>query len=275
MTACLPADAPRPLRAFVALPPLPVRAPCTRAARRRHTTPVAALGRVLVVGASRGAGWHVAAAAVRAGAADVVGTGRGVFADVEGVEGVEGLVLDALDRKGVVRVMAEVRPDVIVSCVAGGVEEVERPEYAGNVNLIDAAIVTGVKRFVMVSALGAGDSENSVPAQVLDSLRPVMLDKSRAEVYLKKSGLAWTIARPGPLVDGAMTGSAVLTKGLNCYGTVTRADLAEMLVKLADAESAVAETFQVVDRASVLVTSPYVRPLEFWEPLPFDEHTLL
>lgn len=46
----------------------------------------------------------------------------------------------------------------------------------------------GVRRFVLVSAMGAGDSENAVPFQAMDYMRPFFLDKSRAELYLRESG---------------------------------------------------------------------------------------
>lgn len=46
-----------------------------------------------------------------------------------------------------------------------------------------------MKRFVLVSALGAGDSEGAVPSQVMESLRPMLMDKSRTELYLRESGL--------------------------------------------------------------------------------------
>lgn len=47
---------------------------------------------------------------------------------------------------------------------------------------------TGVQRFVLVSAMGAGNSEDAVPFQAMDYMRPFFLDKSRAEMYLKESG---------------------------------------------------------------------------------------
>lgn len=149
------------------------------------------------------------------------------------------------------------------------------PELEATRNLVDAALsLPNLKRFVLMSALGAGDSEGSVPFQVMVTMRPLLLEKSHAEAYVRASKLPWTIARPGPLVDGPRTGSAVATEGRQCYGTVTREDLAEVIVKAADSAKALGKTLHVVDTKKVLVTSPYVRPLEFWEPLPFEEFAL-
>ena len=36
----------------------------------------------------------------------------------------------------------------------------------GNINLINAAIKHGVKRFVLVTSIGAGDSKDATPQQV-------------------------------------------------------------------------------------------------------------
>lgn len=159
--------------------------------------------------------------------------------------------------------------------MGGDVETGFLPDAEATRNLVDAALtLPNLTRFVLLSALGAGDSEDAVPFQVMDTMRPLLLEKSHAEAYLRASKLPWTIARPGPLVDAPRTGSAVVTEGTQCYGTVSREDVADLLVRAADSEKAEGKTLHVVDTKSVLVTSPYVRPLEFWEPLPFEEFML-
>jgi nucleoside-diphosphate-sugar epimerase len=245
---------------------------------RCSTTPTAALGRTLVLGGNRGLGLELARALSSSAAADgaVCATVRpgADTASIAGVSGVKVVELNIRDRDAVVLAMKEFKPNVVFSCIGGNPGDEDRPDYPGNQNIIDAAEEVGANRFVLLSALGAGDSEGSVPFQVMDTMRPLLLDKSRAEVYLRESSLDWTIVRPCPFTDDEPTQTGMLTQGIKCYGTISRRDLAELLVRSADSVAAAGKTLTAIDRTRVLLTSPYVRPLEFWEPLPVDEFAL-
>ena len=59
----------------------------------------------------------------------------------------------------------------------------------GNINLIRAAAKAGVKRFVLVTSIGAGDSKDAPPKQVYDVLKRVLEEKTKAEEELKVKGL--------------------------------------------------------------------------------------
>lgn len=59
------------------------------------------------------------------------------------------------------------------------------PFLQGNINLIEAAKKRGVKKFVLVTSIGTGDSKGAPPQQVYDVLRPVLLEKEKAEERLK------------------------------------------------------------------------------------------
>lgn len=168
------------------------------------------------------------------------------------------------------------RPKTVISCIGGDLTQDELPDFDGNKNIIDACIKGGVDRFVLISAMGAGDSENTVPFQVMHTLRPLLLEKSHAEAYLKGvEGLKWSIVRPAPLVEEEGADSAVATEELNCYGTITRPSLARMVANIAASEKAIGKTLHVVDSERLLITSPYVRPLEFWETIPFEIFNLV
>lgn len=241
-----------------------------------RVAPTAALGRALVVGANRGLGLAVTDALAAGGAAATTGSLRPGADDaaLAALAGVDMLRLNVRDRDAVLAAVAKVQPDVVFSCIGGSPTDDDRPDYTGNQNLIDAAEASGATRFVLVSALGASESEFSVPFQVAEQMRPLMMDKSRAELYLKESDLSWTIVRPVPLEDGEARGTGMLSEGIECYGTITRSDLAALLVKAADADSAKGKTLTAIDRQRVLLTHPYVRPLEFWEPMPVEEYVL-
>jgi len=69
-------------------------------------------------------------------------------------------------------------------------EEWEPPELVssllqGNINVINAAKKKGVKKFVLVTSIGTGDSKDAPPEQVYGVLKPVLLQKEKAEQHLK------------------------------------------------------------------------------------------
>src|SRR2546423_1539895 len=91
-------------------------------------------------------------------------------------------------------------------------------DYAGAAKLIVAAKATGVRRYVMVSAMGAGSPPSG------DEVFAVYLRaKARADEELRRSGLDWTIARPGRLTDEPGTGR-VEAGGGGARGEISRDD---------------------------------------------------
>lgn len=91
---------------------------------------------------------------------------------------------------------------VISTIGAGGVEPPNNPEnvdYKGVVNLTDAAKAAGVKHFVLMSSIGAADPN---PETFLNKrFGMVLMWKGKGEDHLRKSGLSYTIVRPGGLAD--------------------------------------------------------------------------
>jgi nucleoside-diphosphate-sugar epimerase len=55
----------------------------------------------------------------------------------------------------------------------------------GNINLMEAAADKGVKKFVLVTSIGTGNSKEAPPPNVYEVLKPVLLEKEKAEERLK------------------------------------------------------------------------------------------
>jgi hypothetical protein len=125
-------------------------------------------------------------------------------------------------------------------------------------------------RMVLVTLLGCGDSENAIPMQAMDSLRPLLLELSRVEQYVRESGIPYTIVRPGALENGDSQGRAVVSESRVGYGTIHRGTMARLLLNIAASERAVNKTLIALDMNRLLVAAPYVRPFEIWESPPFD-----
>lgn len=157
---------------------------------------------------------------------------------------------DVTDAAAVQRMFAA-HPDTtaIVSIVGGRPFTKDTPpDLTGNRNLIDAAERAGVRRFVLVSTIGAGDSRNAAPLAARLVLGKFMKLKTQAEELLRGSQLDWTIVRPGHLKDGAPTGRGVLLEDPTVSGAVVRADVGLLIAGLLDDPASYGKTYACIER---------------------------
>ena len=113
------------------------------------------------------------------------------------------------------------------------------PAYfsAGTRNVIEGMKRHGVKRLVILSALGTGESRALLPwvmqKLVVDGLlKRAFADHERQEQLVRESGLEFVIARPGRLTDGPATHRSVKTAQVERVpSAISRADVADFLVE--------------------------------------------
>ena len=134
--------------------------------------------------------------------ADVEATGAtGVVADLERetAEGLAGHLADA--------------DAVVFAAGAGpgsGIARKDTVDRGGAVLLAEAAEVAGVRRYLLVSSVGAG----SPPPSGTEPVFAAYLEaKTAAEEDLRRRDLDWTIVRPGALTDEPGTGRVRLAAG--------------------------------------------------------------
>lgn len=105
-------------------------------------------------------------------------------------------------------------------------------------NIVQAMDKAGVKRFIAVSVLGAGDSKghggflyDEILARTF--LKNAIRDKNGLERETKSSDLDWTLVRPPMLGEGEATGHIqTLAEGeAGVAHKITRADLAAFMVQ--------------------------------------------
>jgi len=102
--------------------------------------------------------------------------------------------------------------------------------------LIPASERHGVKRIVLLSALGAGDSakQAALPSRIAfrTVLRRVGEDKERGEEALRASDLDWTIVYPPSLTNGPASGTYRHGEDLRLSLTarISRADIAQFML---------------------------------------------
>ncbi|MGB3572035.1 MAG: SDR family oxidoreductase [Phormidesmis sp.] len=203
---------------------------------------------IFLAGASRGLGREVAKQLVARGH-QVVALLRSDRAKADlaalGIRTVNG---DALDADAMKAVMSDYPVEGVVSTIGGlPADGTTRADFLGNKNLIDAAVVAGVKRFILISSIGSGDSAQALPPNVLETLGPVLKEKAQAEAHLANSGLDYTVIRPGGLVSEPVTGQAVLTLDPTVAGSIPRAGVASLTVRCLASEKAVNRIFSAID----------------------------
>ena len=78
-------------------------------------------------------------------------------------------------------------------------------------------------------------------------LGPVAEEKTKAENVLRSSNLKYTIIRPGQLTNDPATGNGILTE--ECIlGTMTRQDLASMVMKAIDDDKTIGKIYSTLDQ---------------------------
>jgi uncharacterized protein YbjT (DUF2867 family) len=122
-----------------------------------------------------------------------------------------------------------------------GPERKRTVDYGGAVKLIEAAEQLGVRRYLMVSSMGAAD-----PASASEQMRPYQQAKHDADEALMRSSVDWTITRPGRLTDEPGGGRVAVAARLGRYGEVPREDVALVLLAALDAENTVRKTFDLL-----------------------------
>lgn len=110
--------------------------------------------------------------------------------------------------------------------------------------LADAAERAGVRRYLMVSAMGAGADLGPGTDEVFAAY---LRAKGAADAELRRrAGLEWTIVRPGRLTDDPGTGRVRLAAATG-RGSVPRDDVAAVLAELLDTPSTAGLTLELIE----------------------------
>ncbi|MFC8096564.1 SDR family oxidoreductase [Streptomyces sp. NPDC057301] len=159
--------------------------------------------------------------------------------------GAEPVVLD-LESASVEEVAAQLRGADAAVFAAGagpgsGTSRKDTVDKGAAVLFADAAVQAGVRRFVVVSSMGAN------PAHEGDEIFDVYLRaKGGADEYVRGlDALDWTILRPGALTDDAGTG-LVRLEAHTGRGPIPRDDVAAVLAELLDTPATAGLTLELI-----------------------------
>jgi putative NADH-flavin reductase len=102
-------------------------------------------------------------------------------------------------------------------------------------NIVESMHSDSVRRLVVVSMMGIGESKEQAPFWYEHLLMPTYLrgadkDKTAMESAVQSSGLDFVIARPPVLTEDPATGSFTIVPHSHKAHKITRADLAQFLI---------------------------------------------
>lgn len=193
--------------------------------------------KIVVIGGNGGTGEQVVRRAAAEGHEVVAFSRRGSHFSFPGVTNVSG---DARDLAAVRPVIAGADAVVVALGASGGTKAQVRT--AATATVVRAMQEAGVRRLVVHSTYGTGDSADQAPPVVKVLIRTVLgravADHNAQEDVARTSGLDWTIVRPVGLTDEPATGAYLAQSAGDptpIASQISRADVADFIVRaLAD-----------------------------------------
>ena len=137
---------------------------------------------------------------------------------------------------------------------SGGTVADPKADSIGNLSLIDAALKKGLKMFLLVTSIGCGETKDAAGQKVYDVLKPILLEKEKAEEALKacKGKMEFVIIRPGGLTDDAPSKAGVLTEDVTACGSISRDDVASLVVKALFSKKSDEKVLSAMDPAKMM-----------------------
>ena len=212
---------------------------------------------IFLAGASRGIGREILTRLMAQGQPIKALARAQATADELQAMGVETAIADALNSAQIEQAMVGGTISTVISTIGGKPQDGERADYLGNKNLIDAAVKAGVKRFILITSIGSGESVAAIPPQAFAALKEVLLEKEKAEQHLIASGLTYTIIRPGGLKSEPATGNGVLTEDPKIAGSIHRADVADLVCRCLGSDRASNKILSALDRTMTYGNATY------------------
>jgi len=190
-----------------------------------------ASGPVLVFGGTRGTGLAIVKELRSRGESVTVAVRASSKTSALEELGVDLVVADALDFETVESAVRSKAFSAVISTLGTSPgDKARRPDFVGNRHVTDAAKGAGIRRMLLVTVIGAGDSAVAAPLPSRRILAEVTALKTQAENHLRESDLDYTIIRPGGLTDGESSGRAFLAEDPETFSYIARTDLATLVV---------------------------------------------
>ncbi len=158
--------------------------------------------------------------------------------------------VSTFENDGVKTVLADLEQDVsdttkgmdrVIFAAGSGGKKVKEVDQEGAKKLMDSAKNHGLKKFVVLSAMGADKPEEAT------EIKEYMRAKHNADEYLKQLGINYSIVRPGHLTNDEGKGKIEIDNKLNKSGRIPRADVAKTLVGSLQDSVAKNKAFEILE----------------------------
>ena len=131
--------------------------------------------------------------------------------------------------------------DKVVFAAGSKGKNLEAVDENGAKKLIDASKNGNIKKFVMLSSMGADNPQAS------EELQDYLQAKQNADEYLKDSNLKYAIVRPGKLNNNIGHGNIEIGEPLNKEGEISRNDVAQTLVRVLHDDTVHSDVFEIIE----------------------------
>jgi uncharacterized protein YbjT (DUF2867 family) len=130
-------------------------------------------------------------------------------------------------------------------------KENDKIDNKANQNLARAAKAMDLRKFVVITSIGAGNSRNAVSFLYKYPMLSVLKAKTKAEEFIQTCGIDYTIIRPGGYTEKDIPDDIAFGEGGRITGLVKRSQIARVCVDALDSPAMKNRTLEVVARAAV------------------------
>jgi uncharacterized protein YbjT (DUF2867 family) len=144
--------------------------------------------------------------------------------------------------------------DAVIFAVGATLEALKKTPTVfsdGTRNTIEVMKRAGIRRLVVLSSHGSGDSSASGGFILMRVLKPLLLapyydDHDRQEALVRPSDIDWVIVRPSMLTNGAAKGKYRIVEQPGAPGMmISRADVAEFMVSAVETDKYVRKAVSI------------------------------
>lgn len=166
--------------------------------------------------------------------------------------------VEAFEKDSIKTILADLEQDIsgstkgmdrVIFAAGSGGKNVKGVDQEGAKKLMDASKKDGVKKFVMLSSMGADKPEEA------SELKDYLKAKHNADEHLTSLGMEYSIVRPGSLNNETGNGKIQLENKLNKRGEISRQDVAETLVGSLETSVARNKTFEILQGDTQIKTA--------------------
>jgi uncharacterized protein YbjT (DUF2867 family) len=130
-------------------------------------------------------------------------------------------------------------------------KENDKIDNMGNQNLTRAAKAKGLKRVVIVSSNGVGNSRWAINLMHKLSMNRILRAKEKSEAFIQSGGMEYTLLRPGGYNEKDLSGEIVFGEGGGLSGLIGRDGIAKTCADAITNPAMKNRTLEVMDKAKL------------------------